>query len=405
MGDRKRTLSRRSSTVEVTQDATSVTSQKSSLSLSDYRLISLERVRIVVRHRDIPEHIQSQVDVIIQPEISEHRKSVLLSIVDDLCDAFPDVLEVASREDDCVELIFRALEAMDSRLFGKVFAFRRKAGIVNPLCASVCRFAYVVLDWEPTLKPTVQRKSYRSDPPDKLFNDTSDSFDRATKRQQAETSYISPERTENNMSPPPLPQKQDTGGVKTPRPDITIGFLHSVVAEKLRTLGVDEPDADEMLKDLQFDQQLYSSPTQPALLVRFPSMVVEGKSYGTGKSMYEAENQAAVSGSCMLVMQLRLAELTKRCSRGPHQSKEPLAFSICHEGPIMQLWLHYTTTVRDARFLNLHLLAQCHPTLRQTVRDFFVALAGVMGWASTELLDDTAAQLVLVWKATQQHAT
>lgn len=207
------------------------------------------------------------------------------------------------------------------------------------------------------------------------------------------------------MPPPPLPSKQDIGNVKTPRPDITTGFLHSVLTEKLRMLGVDELDADEMLKDLQFDLELYSSPTQPALLVRFPSIVLEGKSYGTGKSMYEAENQAAVSGSCMLVIQHQLAELTERRSPGFRQSKEPLAFSICHEGPIIHLWFHYTTKLGDARFHNSCLLAQCHATLRPTVRTFFIALAGVMEWASTELLDNIAAQLVLVWKAAQHQVT
>lgn len=137
MGERKRTLSRRSSNADTNQDGASVTSQKSSLSLSDYRLVTLERARIVVRHRDIPEHVQSRVDAVIHPEISEDRKSILFSIADDLCDAFPDILEVASREDDCVEPISRALEIMNSKLFGKVFAFRRKAGNTDILYPSL----------------------------------------------------------------------------------------------------------------------------------------------------------------------------------------------------------------------------------------------------------------------------
>ena len=203
--------------------------------------------------------------------------------------------------------------------------------------------------------------------------------------------------------PPPLPPKLDACGVKTPRPDITIGFHHSVVANKLRTLGVGELDAGEILKCLQYDRALYSSPTQPARLIRFPSLVVEGKSYATGKTIYEAENQAAASGSCMLVVQHQLDDLTQR--RTPrsesHQSREPLAFSICSEGPIMLLYVHYTTSVQSARFYNMHLLEVCHATRRKSVRDFFMAVAGVMRWASAELLDDVAQQLFLVWKAAQ----
>ena len=128
MGGGKRSLSQRSSTVDMTNDATSVTSQKTSISLLDYRLVTLKRARIVVQHRGLPEHIQPLVDAIIQPNITEERKSVLFAIADGLCDAFPSILEAASREDDFVEQIERALEAIDSKLIGQIFTRRRKAG-------------------------------------------------------------------------------------------------------------------------------------------------------------------------------------------------------------------------------------------------------------------------------------
>lgn len=405
MAEKKRSLSRRSSTTEMSRDTTSVFSQKSSLSHSDYRLISLNRARIVVRHRGLPDHVQSRIDSIIQPETSEERKIVLFSIIESLCHAFPNVLEGANREDDSVELIYRALESMSSELFSKVFAFSRKAGIVDPLYTSVCQSTYVASDWDPTLKPSIQRKSYRSNLQDNSTDSTNNSPDRPSKRQQAETSHTSPQRSEIPMPPPPLPSKQDACYVKTPRPDITIAYHHSVVAKKLRTLGLGELDADEILQDLQYEEELYSSPTQSALLIRFPSIVVEGKSYATGKSIYEAENQAAGSGSCMLVIQHQLDDLTERRSPGSHQSKEPLAFSICSEGPIMLLWVHYTTSVQGARFFNMHLLETCHATRRDAVRQFFTAVAGIMRWASSELLDDIAKQLFLVWQAAQQHVT
>ena len=113
------------------QDAASVSSQKTSLSLSDYRLNSLDRARIVFRHRGIPEHLKHRVNAIIQPNLDKEKETLVFSIADDLCDDFPDVLEVASREDDCVELIYQALDAMSRKLFSKAFAFRRKAGTVE----------------------------------------------------------------------------------------------------------------------------------------------------------------------------------------------------------------------------------------------------------------------------------
>jgi len=410
MGKPKRSLSQRSSTTEMDQDVISTSTLRSSLSLSNYRLISLKRARIVVQHRGLPEHVQSRVDSIIQPGTFHERDVVLSSIIDSLCDAFPKVLEVASREDDSVELIYGALDSMNNKLFSKLFSFRRKAGITDPICASTYRFTYFVLEWEPTLKPYSQRKSYRSNPPDKPTDKPTDSTNSSPQqpgdRQQIEQSHCSPEKSETMMPPPPppLPPKQDGYSVKTPRPDITIGFLHSVVTSKLRSLGLGELDAEELLEDLQYDQELYSSPTEPALLIPFPSIVVEGKSYGTGKSIYEAENQAAVSGSCMLVVQHQLDDLAARRSLGSHESREPLAFSICSEGPIMLLWVHYTTSVEGTRFYNMHLLETCHATCRKTVETFFIAVAGIMRWASSELLDDIAEQLFLVWKSAQQQA-
>lgn len=403
MAEKKRTLSRRSSIAETNHDAASVSSQKTSLSLSDYRLNSLDRARIVFQHRCLPEHLKHRVDAIIQPKLDKEKETLVFAIADDLCDDFPDVLEVASREEDCVELIYQALEAMNRRLFRKAFAFRRKAGTVA-FAYERGRSAYIDLDWDPTLKPKAQRKvNHFESPPDKSLDDTGDSTSRPNKRQQAEMPFISPESSEMTMPPPPPPPKLDNNCVKNPRPDITMGFFHAVVAKKLVSSGVNKLDAEEMLKDLQYEEELLSSPNLAALHIRFPSLVVEGKSYAIGRSMYEAENQAAGSGSCMLVIQSRLAELTERRSAGTYQGKEPLAFSITHEGPILLLWLHYITSLENARFYNLHVLSVCHATIRSTSREFFLALAGVMEWASTEVLDGIVKQLVLIWKSAQKQ--
>ena len=247
------------------------------------------------------------------------------------------------------------------------------------------------------MKPRVQRRSWLKKPSEKDFDDTTNPQAQRSEPQQVNSPYISPEKSQSNMPSPP--SKLDTPHVKTPRPDITNGFSDSVITAKLVKLGVDELTAREMLKDLQYQRLLLSSPTLPAHVARFPPVVVEGKGYGTGKTMFEAENQAAVSGSCMLLVQRQLAELTEERSPGSHRHKEPLAFSICHEGPDITLWVHYNTWFGGVPYYNMHLLAQCHTTLRHTVKNYFVALLGVMEWASTEFLDDIVAQLFLVWKA------
>ena len=207
--------------------------------------------------------------------------------------------------------------------------------------------------------------------------------------------------------PPPLPPtKQDMSIAKTPRPDITIGPTLINLVEALKARGLGEVEAWDFLEALQYQQALCFSPLQPTLPMCFPPMVVEGKSYSTGKTVFEAQNQAAVSGAYMTDMQHNVAKFTESTCHGSHQSKEPLAFSICTEGPMVQLWVHYTTLMDNVRMYHMNILKICHasslPSLRDGVLDFFEAVDGVMRWATSELLDEIADQLVLVWKGTQQ---
>ena len=113
---------------EDTLTTVSASTHKSSLSLSNYRLITLDRQRIVFQHNNMPEHVQTRLDSIMQPLISEEDKREVTSIAKSLCDDFADVLKAACREDDSVEQIFHALESMNKKLLGQTYAIRRKAG-------------------------------------------------------------------------------------------------------------------------------------------------------------------------------------------------------------------------------------------------------------------------------------
>jgi hypothetical protein len=128
-------------------------------------------------------------------------------------------------------------------------------------------------------------------------------------------------------------------------------------------------------------------------------MVVEGKSYATGKPIYEAQNQASVSGSCMTNLQHKLAGLTESVSSGLYHSKAPLAFSICTEGPIVELWVHYTTSNDGVRQYNMNLLKICHAFSPEGVVEFLTLVDSVMTWASVDFVDDIAEQLVLIERA------
>ena len=208
------------------------------------------------------------------------------------------------------------------------------------------------------------------------------------------------------MPPPPLPiTPKPAISVKTPRPDITAGLRHSTIVDTFVALGLSENKADGVLETLQEQQLLCSDPVQQALSIRFPHMVVEGKSYSTGKPVFQAQNQAAISGSCMTNLQHMLADLTERASPGSYHSKAPLAFSICTEGPHMELWVHYTTLTEGVRKYNMNILKTCHASLEEGVVEFLVMVDHVMSWAGTDFLNEIAEQLCLVARAARvQHA-
>ena len=209
------------------------------------------------------------------------------------------------------------------------------------------------------------------------------------------------------MPPPALPTTPKPAiFVKTPRPDITAGLRQSTIYNALIARGLDEIEANGILDLLQEQQLLCSDPVQQALPIRFPHMIVEGKSYSTGRPVFEAQNQAAVSGSCMTNLQHILTDLTELASPGSYHSKAPLAFSICTEGPHIELWVHYTTFMKDIRIYNMSILKTCHASLEEGVMEFLVMVDLVMSWASTDFLNEITEQLLLVAHAERvQHAT
>ena len=202
------------------------------------------------------------------------------------------------------------------------------------------------------------------------------------------------------MPPPPLPTTPKPAiPVKTPRPDITAGLRHFTVVDALVALGLGKIKASGMLEDLQDQRIICSDPVHQLRNIRFPHMVVEGKSYATCKSVFEAQNQAVVSGSCMTNLQHMLTDLTgltEDVSPGSYPSKAPLAFSISTQGPQMELWVHYTALEERVRIYNMNLLKTCHVSLEEDVVEFLVMVDRVMSWASTDFLKEIAEQLYSV---------
>ncbi|MCJ1347797.1 hypothetical protein MMC31_006026 [Peltigera leucophlebia] len=192
MGSRKRTLSTRSSVADVNQEVASVSSQKAT-SLANYRWKNLDYARIVVEDEPIPENVESRVNAIIRPEISKGWESELARITETFCNDFIDVLKGASREDDSVEPIHHALTSIDRK---SEFMFPRKAGTSHSATSAFIVLAHTGLDWDVTLKPDVQRKTFHLDILARPDDAADNSLNRPNKRQQAETSYASPDNSE-----------------------------------------------------------------------------------------------------------------------------------------------------------------------------------------------------------------
>ena len=167
--------------------------------------------------------------------------------------------------------------------------------------------------------------------------------------------------------------------------------------------GIPVKAAGRFLDQLQWNKVLCSDPTQHALSIRFPHLIVEGKAYSTGGTIFEAQNQAAVSGSCMTNLQHQLAELTASAAPRSSQSTTPLAFSVCTEGPHMELWVHYTVSEEGVRTYHMNILKTCHAALPEGVTEFLAVLDSVMAWASVEFVKDIVEQLALVAKAAGIH--
>lgn len=207
------------------------------------------------------------------------------------------------------------------------------------------------------------------------------------------------------MPPPPSPPRY-VSPVKTPRPDISIGIRNAVVLNALQSQGLTETEANDFLEVLQETKAqnssepiLCSEPTQRALYIRFPFLPVEGKAYATGNPVFDAQNQAAVSGACALKILHDLNDLACGANPGSHSKEQPIVFSICTEGPYHELWAHYTMMKDGVRIYNMVILKTCNAVLCNELLGFLVAVDNVMSWGAGEFLEKVMKQLGEVAKA------
>ena len=418
-GSIKRTSSRRS--IVSLSEADSSRSQRSSNTTAHYRYKHLEDANLYI-HVDPPAEIQAAIDGIVNAESSERRYAVLRDKAKNFRKECQEMVRAAVGEDDFVHLFHKIAEAISPNNL----IFRKNA------------------DWREDLKPTIQHSNanfsflpgFRA-----MGTDEQRNFDGApilppSKRlqQSADYRYISPQSThtysldstpdngsfEPNAMPPPAfrpNNAKETSPIKTPRPDITAGIeesaLISALASALSSQNFNYIKAKRFLEDLQDitlpseqdkarQSALIMVPTQRTSDLVFPSLVFEGKGYSTGKQVFEAQNQAAVSGACGLKIQIILDELVKHATRGSDapfisaKNQPQLSFSICSEGPYHELWAHYTVVQDGQRQFKMVLLDACNGMLLEQVEKFFVKVDNIMIWTVGPFLKSVVERLEMV---------
>ena len=268
------------------------------------------------------------------------------------------------------------------------------------------------IDWLPCLKPRAPPATFKLDHLYGSADEAKGSIEPPNKRHQGDKAYPSPdasgvactvERMESLSDPP--------SDVKTPRPDISIGLRDDAVINALQLRRLPGPKAKKLIEALAKPHPpkntalLYSRPTHAELQIRFPCLLVEGKSYATIRTIYEAQNQAAVSGACSLKILHDLDDLVYKSDPGSHVKRQPVVFSVCIEGPIHQLWVHYTAIEDgdgDGDGDRIYYMAQvktCDVGIWDDVPGFLQAVDNVMRWGAERHKDAIAEQLEKVAQA------
>jgi hypothetical protein len=390
------------------------TSKRSSPNHTHYRYDYLQSAKVYI-HVDPPQDVQAAIDIIVGQTPLEARRAELHMIAGKYCSEIREIVQSRAAEGGFVAPLSYALLSMETR------------GI---------NFQYGI-EWREELKPIVQLPARQNPLDTNQQQDVPDTPDLPqSKRQQsagrtvathrsaalskcqqpagqmtvtgqsptANTSNPTPDNgplQQNDMPPPPSylvsKKAKKTSKIKTPRPDISVGMnvngFTSAFISTFSSPRIGSVEVGAMLKCLERGEgkypQLFTSPIQDSNHI-FPFAVVEAKAYSTGKQVFEAQNQAAVSGASALKMQHSLNKLVEKlCS----DVQPPLFFSICTEGPYHELWAHFLVEGNGKVIFCMKLLKIFNGVLPESVMDFFIALDNVFQWGVGEFLNSTVDHL------------
>ena len=365
----------------------------------------------VCLNAEIPQKTRIAVDAILDREPTRERLEILKLVAEDLHNKSNKRVRASDGEDDFVHLFLQALHDIMS----DALCYHEKA------------------DWREELKPLPPKSNFNlnilADPP---VADTAPAQSPGPSRKRQQRSLDKPQPSTANgidasiPNPPPvsamlppstgtvsIERDGDRSSIKIPRPDISIGIDKTELISRLVSADLSNASAQQLLPMLQAqpkrihqdrpsEPMLISVPASRASDLTFPFAVVEGKAYSTGKSIFEAQNQAAVAGACALKIQLDLEDLTCRATQSldhpPIPSHPPsfLFFSICTEGPIHELWAHYILDDSGSSTFASIIRKTCNTGLLDTLEAFLIAFDNVCHWGTGHFLDSVVERLKLV---------
>lgn len=428
----KRTPSRRS--VSQSDASASDRTPRSSNSNVVYRCQNLAAAKIYL-HVEPPDDIELAVTKITDAELDSQRRAELKGIAEDFHLECVKNVTAQAGEDDCLAPLDTAIRML--RL--QNLCLREKAtwqSELKPVIPKESRFSWSIV--------AKSRRQFEVD-------DNGASLPAAKRQhQRAINEYISPEssiakkvpvptnesqenlgikattpvndsREDLSMGPPPrvpVPAKEDHSPLKTPVPDMSLGIhLQALISALSLQSQVNKHRARDFLAWIQkelvqhepggpFEPMLTMVPAVRAMDLTFPFAVIEGKAYSTGKQIYEAENQAAVSIACAhnILRQLDylvasdpsepLAEEEEAEQQGEGEIQEPqrprrqppsparVLFSITTQGPLHELWVHWTTVEDGVRVFASKLCDSWNGLVPAQASDFIVKLYNVCAWGT-----------------------
>lgn len=75
------------------------------------------------------------------------------------------------------------------------------------------------------------------------------------------------------------------------------------------------------------------------------------------------------------------------------ETQPALFCSICTEGPIHELWVHWTDVEDGMRKFNMKLLNLCHGVLLEGVEDFIIMVDKMLRWGAGQFVESVVERL------------